>query len=151
VQDGVPTGGENPVADYMCAMMLAFGVAAALLRRATTGRGGEVDVSLLTAALLIQNNAMVRFESADGAFHEALRVRLAELRATGRPYAEQAALTPQIRTPGMANIYYRTYATRDSAIAVACGSPALRRAFIRAVGLTEEALDRPLADRERET
>jgi len=151
VQDGVPTGGENPVADYMCAMMLAFGVAAALLRRATTGRGGEVDVSLLTAALLIQNNAMVRFESADGALHEALRARLAELRATGRPYVEQAALTPQIRTPGMVNIYYRTYATRDSVIAVACGSPALRRAFIRAVGLTDEALDRPLADRERET
>ena len=26
VQDGVPTGGENPVVDYMCAMTLAFGI-----------------------------------------------------------------------------------------------------------------------------
>jgi len=27
----------------MCAMTLAFGIATALLRRATTGRGGEVE------------------------------------------------------------------------------------------------------------
>ena len=61
-----PTGGENPVVDYMCAMTLAFGIASALLRRANTGRGGEVDVSLLMAALTVQNNNMVRIESADG-------------------------------------------------------------------------------------
>ena len=150
VRDGVPTGGENPVVDYMCAMTLAFGIAAALLRRANTGRGGEVDVSLLMAALTVQNNNMVRIESADGAAHAAIRTRLGELRASGRPYAEQAALIPQIRTPGTVNVYYRTYATRDAALAVTCGSPALRRAFIRAVGLSDPALDRPIHDRESE-
>ena len=150
IQDGVPTGGENPVVDYMCAMTLAFGITSALLRRTATGRGGEVDVSLLMAALMVQNNNMVRIESADGAAHTAIRARLAEMRATGRPYAEQAALTPQIRPPGTVHVYYRTYATRDAAIAVACGSPALRRAFMRTVGLTDEALDRPIADREKE-
>jgi crotonobetainyl-CoA:carnitine CoA-transferase CaiB-like acyl-CoA transferase len=79
-----------------------------------------------------------------------VRARLAELRAAGRPYTEQAALTPQIRPPGTVNVYYRTYATRDAALAVACGSPALRRAFIRVVGLSDEALDRPIADRAKE-
>ncbi len=150
IQDGVPTGGENPAVDYMCAMLLSFGIASALLRRATTGRGGEVDVSLLMAALLLQNNSMVRIESADGPVHDGLRARLAELRAAGRPYTEQVTLTPQIRTPAMTNIYYRTYATRDTAIAVACGSLSLRRAFIKALGLTDPALDRPIADRESE-
>src|SRR5216117_852837 len=150
VSDGVPTGGENPVVDYMCAMTLAFGITSALLRRTATGRGGEVDVSLLMAALMVQNNNMVRIETADGAAHTAIRARLAEMRATGRPYVEQAALTPQIRPPGTVHVYYRTYATRDAAIAVACGSPALRRAFMRTVGLTDEALDRPIADREKE-
>ena len=150
IQDGVPTGGENPVVDYMCAMTLSFGIASALLRRTATGRGGEVDVSLLMAALMAQNNNMVRIESADGAAHATILARLAELRATGRPYAEQAALTPQIRPPGTVHIYYRTYATRDAALAVACGSPALRRAFMRTVGLADEALDRPIADREKE-
>jgi len=100
---------------------------------------------------MIQNNNMVRIESADGVAHAAIRARLEELRATGRPYAEQAALTPQIRPPGTVHVYYRTYATRDAAIAVACGSPALRRAFIRAVGLADPALDRPIGDHERET
>jgi crotonobetainyl-CoA:carnitine CoA-transferase CaiB-like acyl-CoA transferase len=150
IQDGVPTGGENPVVDYMCAMTLSFGIASALLRRTATGRGGEVDVSLLMAAMMAQNNNMVRIESADGAAHAAILARLAEMRATGRPYAEQAALTPQIRPPGTVHVYYRTYATRDAALAVACGSPALRRAFMRTVGLADEALDRPIADREKE-
>jgi crotonobetainyl-CoA:carnitine CoA-transferase CaiB-like acyl-CoA transferase len=150
IQDGVPTGGENPVVDYMCAMTLAFGIASALLRRTATGRGGEVDVSLLMAAMMAQNNSMVRIESADGAAHAAILARLAEMRATGRPYAEQAALTPQIRPPGTVHVYYRTYATRDAALAVACGSPALRRAFMRTVGLADEALERPITDREKE-
>jgi crotonobetainyl-CoA:carnitine CoA-transferase CaiB-like acyl-CoA transferase len=150
VNDGVPTGGENPVVDYMCAMTLAFGIASALLRRAKTGRGGEVEASLLMAALVVQNNNMVRIDSADHATHASVRARLAELRSAGRPYAEQAALTPQIRPPGTVNVYYRTYATRDAALAVACGSPALRRAFIKAVGLSDEALDRPITDRAKE-
>ena len=64
VTDGVPTGGENPVVDYMCAMTLAFGIASALLRRERTGRGGEVDASLLMSALVVQNNNMVRIDSA---------------------------------------------------------------------------------------
>jgi crotonobetainyl-CoA:carnitine CoA-transferase CaiB-like acyl-CoA transferase len=63
---------------------------------------------------------------------------------------EQAALTPQIRPPGTVNVYYRTYGTRDAALAIACGSPALRRAFIGAVGLSDDALDRPITDRARE-
>src|SRR5438445_564545 len=98
----------------------------------------------------LQNNNMVRIDSADATTHAALRSRLAELRAAGRPYAEQAALTPQIRPPATVNVYYRTYATRDAALAIACGSPALRRAFIRAVGLTDDALDLPIADRAKE-
>jgi crotonobetainyl-CoA:carnitine CoA-transferase CaiB-like acyl-CoA transferase len=140
VQDGVPVGGEVPVADYMCAMMLAFGVAAALLRRTRTGRGGEVEVSLLMAALVVQNNAMVRVEAADGPVHQAARARLAELRAAGRPLTEQVALTPPVRTPGMNNVYYRTYATRDAAIAVACASPGLQRTFMAALGLADDVL-----------
>lgn len=148
VQDGVPQAADPPVADYMCAMTLAFGVAAALLRRARTGQGGEVDASLLMAALVLQNNSMIRVESVDGPVHADVRKRLAGLRAAGRPFPEQAALVPQIRTPGMTNIYYRTYATKDAAVALACVSPGLQRALMRAVGLTDEAHDRPMVDRE---
>jgi crotonobetainyl-CoA:carnitine CoA-transferase CaiB-like acyl-CoA transferase len=137
-----------PVADYMCAMMLALGVAAALLRRTRTGRGGEVEVSLLMAALVVQNNAMVRVEAADGPVHQAVRARLTELRGAGQSFAEQVALTPQVRTPAMVNVYYRTYATRDAAIAVACVSPGLQRAFMTVLGLVDDV--RPETGREEQ-
>jgi len=146
LRDGRPAAGDPPVADYMCAMMLSFGIASALLRRANTGRGGEVDVALLMAALLLQNNAMLRV-AADRPEHVALLERLGRMRAEGAPYAEQSQLAPEVRPVAMGNVYYRTYATRDAAIAVACASPALQRAMMRAVGLSDPAHERPVADR----
>src|SRR5206468_1568105 len=77
VEDGVPATGEAPVADYVCALSLAFGIASALLRRA--------------------------------------------------------------RTPGMVNVYYRTYATKDDVVGVACVSPGLQRAFMEVLGLVDDA------------
>jgi CoA:oxalate CoA-transferase len=148
IQNGLPMAGDPPVTDYMCAMSLAFGVAAALVRRARTGRGGQVDVSLLMAALVLQNNSMVRVEAVDGPVHARLRERLSEARAAGRPFTEQAALMPQIRTPAMTEIYYRTYTTRDAAIALACVSPGLQRAFMKVVGLADEAHQQAIGDRE---
>lgn len=147
-ENGVPTGGEAPVADYMCAMMLSFGIASALLRRERTGRGGEVDVALLMAALVVQNNAMVRVAAVDGAAHAGLRERLAALRAQGRPLREQVAEVPKVRTPAMTEVYYRTYATKDGAMAIACVSPGVQRTLMRALGLRDEALEPRVTDRD---
>jgi CoA:oxalate CoA-transferase len=149
-RDGIPVPADPPLADYMCAMMLAFGIASALFRRALTGRGGEVDVSLLMAALVVQNNAMVRVHAVDGEAHAASLERLTRLRQGGAPFAEQLAVTPQFRTPAMTSVYYRTYATRDAAIAVACVSPGLQRTLMRVVGVTDEAHEKPPADRAAE-
>jgi CoA:oxalate CoA-transferase len=139
VNDGVPAAGEAPVADYQCAMTLAFGVASALLRRERTGRGGEIDVALFMAALTLQNNSLVRVAAVDGPVHAEALARLAEMRAAGRPFPEQEQAMPTVRTPGMTNIYYRTYSTRDAAVAVACVSPGLQRTFIATLGLTDDA------------
>ena len=151
IANGVPAVGDPPLADYMCAMILAFGVASALFRRATTGRGGEVDVALLMAALTLQNNAMIRFEAGDGPSHREILQALAGLRGQGAPHAEQAALMPQIRVPGMINVYYRTFATKDSAMAVACVSRGLQKTLMRAVGLVDDALEKPIPDRDEQT
>jgi formyl-CoA transferase len=146
MKDDLPTTGESPFADYMAAVLLAFGVAAALHQRAATGRGSRVDVSLLMAALVLQNNLMVRVDSADGAAHAGFLEWLAAARRDGVPYAEQAERMPRSRPAAMVFVYYRTYATRDAALAVACGSPGLRRRFIEAVGLEDPALDGDIAD-----
>lgn len=146
MKDDLPTTGESPFADYMAAVLLAFGVASALVQRAQTGRGSRVDVSLLMAALVLQNNLMVRVDSADGPSHAGFLEWLAAARRDGVPYAEQAERMPRSRPTAMVFVYYRTYATRDSAVAVACGSPGLRRRFIDAIGLADPALDGAIAE-----
>jgi formyl-CoA transferase len=149
LRDGLPVAPEPPLADYMTAMTLAFGVAAALLRRERTGRGGEIEVSLLRSALTLQNNAMVRVEAADGAVHAQAREALARLRRDAVPWLEQIALLPQVRTLAMTGLYYRTYATRDGVLAVAAVSRALQRGFMQVVGLRDASHDEPIREPER--
>ena len=148
VKDGLPTAGDSPIADYMAASLLAFGVASALHQRARTGRGSRVDVSLLMAALALQNNVLIRVDAADAAPHEAFRGWLDDARRGGVPFAEQVERMPRSRPAGMTAVYYRTYATKDSALAIACGSPGLRRRFIAAVGLEDAALGATVPDPE---
>jgi CoA:oxalate CoA-transferase len=144
--NGLPTTGESPIADYMAAALLAFGVASALYRRERTGRGGRVDTSLLQSALSLQNNLMVRVENVDGPRHADFREWLGAARRGGVPFAEQAKRMPRNRPVAMAAVYYRTYATKDAALAVACGSPSLRRKFIAALGHQDPALTGGVTD-----
>jgi crotonobetainyl-CoA:carnitine CoA-transferase CaiB-like acyl-CoA transferase len=139
VKDGVPTPGESPIADYVCALSLAFGIAAALLRRTQTGRGGQVEAALLMAALLAQNNSMIRVASEDIARNEQVLAQLANLRAAGASYEAQAEVVPYTRTPGMVAIYYRTYRTKDATVGIACVGPGIQRTLMRAVGLEDAA------------
>jgi CoA:oxalate CoA-transferase len=146
MKDGLPATGESPIADYMAAALLAFGVSSALYRRERTGRGGRVDTSLLMAALALQNNLMVRVEGLDGPRHADFSAWLAQARATGVPFAEQVERMPRNRVVASTAIYVRTYATKDAALAIACGSPSLRRRFIKAVGHDDPALDGRVGD-----
>jgi len=139
-KDGLPTSGESPIADYMAAALLAFGVTSALYRRERTGRGGRVDTSLLLAALALQNNLMVRVDRFDRAPHAAFRDWLEQARGGGVPFPEQVERMPRNRVVASLSVYIRTYATKDAALAVACGSPSLRRKFIAAVGHEDPAL-----------
>ena len=136
--DGRPLSGDPVSADYMAAMSLAFGIASALYRRTTTGQGGEVHASLMQAAMTLNNNQMLRVESADGPIHDESRQELAEMRSRGAPYAEQRMAQPSARARIMADIYFRTYTTSDGWLAVACGSTRLRAAFSLAIGLEDE-------------
>ena len=105
-----------------------------------------MDTSLLMAALALQNNLMVRVEDVDGPRHAEFGDWLAQARRDAVPFAEQVERMPRNRPVAMAAIYYRTYATKDAALAVACGSPSLRRRFIEAIGLEDPALTGKVAD-----
>ncbi len=136
--DGRPLSGDPVSADYMAAMSLAFGIASALFRRANTGHGAEVHASLMQAAMTLNNNQMLRVESADGPIHNESRQELADMRSRGAPYSEQRMAQPSARARIMADIYFRTYTTSDGWLAVACGSTRLRAAFSLAIGLEDE-------------
>ena len=139
--DDRPAPGDPVSADYMCAMTLAFGVSAALLRRERTGKGGSVDTSLMQAAMTLNNNQLVRSEQQDAVKHQAVLDRLERQRASGAPYAEQLEGMPSIRALPMVKVYFRTYETADAVIAIACGSHSLRVKFIDAIGLADPGLD----------
>jgi crotonobetainyl-CoA:carnitine CoA-transferase CaiB-like acyl-CoA transferase len=136
-EDGRPLSGDPVSADYMAAMSLAFGIASALYRRTITGQGGEVHASLMQAAMTLNNNQMLRVESADGPAHDQSRESLSEMRDRGASYDEQRSAQPSARARTMADIYFRTYTTADGWMAIACGSRKLRAAFIDAIGLDD--------------
>ena len=146
LNEGRPTTGDPVVADYMCAMSLAFGISAALLRRERTGVGGSVDVSLMQAAMTLANNQLVRSEAEDGPRHERILSELAGLRRDGAGYAEQAARMTSARTAPMLKIYLRTYDTADAPIAIACGSHSLRRKFLDVLDIEDSLLDKPVSE-----
>ena len=137
VAAGLPTAGDTPIADFMCAVLLAFGVSSALFRREQTGRGGEVEASLLGASLVLQNTLFTRIAATDEAPDTELTTWLAQARDEGIPFAAQMEKSASIRPSYMSSVYYRTYQTRDSAIAVACASPALQRKFMEATGMID--------------
>ncbi|MGE3074082.1 MAG: CaiB/BaiF CoA transferase family protein [Dehalococcoidia bacterium] len=136
-EEGRPMAGDPVSADYMCAMTLAFGISAALFRREQTGEGGEVNTSLLQAALTINNSQMLRVDSIESEKHTRDLRELNEKRAAGASYDELRGANPAGRANSMFSVYFRTYHTRDGWLAVACGSPSLRKRFAECVGLDD--------------
>ncbi len=141
--DGLPAGGDPSIVDYHAAMQLAFGVSSALLLRERTGRGSEVSASLLGSAMALQNTAMVRVEELDAEVHEGRFEKLAEVRARGGSFAEQAGLMPGNRVPWVSAVYFRTFMSKDAPVAIACASLRLQQALLRATGLVDERLGKP--------
>jgi crotonobetainyl-CoA:carnitine CoA-transferase CaiB-like acyl-CoA transferase len=101
---------------------------------------------LLLASLALQNNLMVRVDALDAPRHAAFAQWLAQARAGGVPFAEQVERMPRNRVVASQAVYIRTYATKDAALAVACGSPSLRRKFIAAIDHDDPALNGAVPD-----
>ena len=149
MRGGRPIAEGSPISDFMCAALLAYGVASALYRRTRTGRGGRVDTSLLMSALILQNNLMIRVDDGDAANHANYLQWLAEARAGGVPYVEQAAHAPSSRPARLVSLYYRTFTTKDSALAIACPSAGLRRRLLSVLGFEDPSLDPNLPEEQR--
>jgi CoA:oxalate CoA-transferase len=146
--DGRPAACDTNSVDAMGAMTLAFGVSTALLRRERTGKGGVIETSLLQAAISLASTStstqLTRLDDCDAVEHAKLLDQLATKRAEGASYPEQlASIQPAELSllSKMVKVYYTTFATQDSFIAVACGSPSLRKKYGDALGFVDEGLD----------
>ncbi|MFN0094569.1 MAG: CaiB/BaiF CoA transferase family protein [Dehalococcoidia bacterium] len=148
--EGLPAAGDSPISDYMCAALLAFGIAGALYRRERTGEGGEVDITLLGAAMALQNTLFTRVHSHDLATDDATRAWLKQARGEGAPFTDQMAHNSGVRPSYLTGVYYRTYETKDSAVAIACASPGLQKKLQDATGVTDamwgKTAGRPIAE-----
>jgi crotonobetainyl-CoA:carnitine CoA-transferase CaiB-like acyl-CoA transferase len=133
--DEVPIrAGGVAVADLSAGMLAAVAALAGLVRARATGRGGELEVSLLGAGLAVQIQRFVSIETNDGAGSPERAG--ADVAALDR-VARQAALGLRI------NPYYRAYATADGFLTIACLNMAQRQGLLEAFGLEDRAAANP--------
>ena len=141
LQGGVPQVITPAVADFSTGIAIAWAVSAALYNRERTGRGQRVDTSLLGTALGLQANRFLWIEATDTEARQSLLEGLTELRSQGKSYQEMHEHHRAHTFTQMLNIYYRTYQTRDSVIAVGCLSDPLRKKLLSVLGLHDIRFD----------
>lgn len=134
---------SNSTVDSMAGMTLAFGISAALLRRERTGTGGVVTTSLLQAAMNMSSYRLCRAVDRDAQEHARLLDQLTACRSEGASYEAQLESVHAVEhklQKQLSNIYYTTYATQSSFIALACGSTPLRAKLCEAIGVADDTL-----------
>ena len=131
----------DPYVDYTAALLMAWGIATALYNRERTGVGQKLDVSLLQAALVIQNNSIHHVDAVDGwraGFVEHLKTAFAEGRTMAEVLRERETLKPSISPP-----YYGFFETRDGHIVIAAGGRGLQVRVAKLLGIEDPALSDP--------
>lgn len=126
----------QPIVDYTAGLLLAWGVSTALYTRERTGRGQRLDVALLQAALVLQNNGVNHIDVIDGwrlEFVDYLKTAFAEGQTWGDVLARHAALQPH----SAHRAYYGFLPTQDGMIAIAALPRALRLTMMEVVGFDD--------------
>ncbi len=122
--DGVPLPLTPAIGDYATGLVIALATCAALVARERTGLGQKVDTTLLGTSLALQISAFMRI-------------------ARSAPSAEASASSTSADARAL-NAYYRVYPTKDSMIAVACLTPALRRKMADAISVRDVRHERSI-------
>jgi crotonobetainyl-CoA:carnitine CoA-transferase CaiB-like acyl-CoA transferase len=133
--EGQPRQIVPAYADHLTAALIAWAVTGALLARERTGEGQKVETSLLASALLGQIGRLRYFDAVDRDNISQFLEKLRAMRRENRPWKEQLALRSERLIP--ANIYYRSYATADSYMVVACLNNPTRVKFLDILGIED--------------
>jgi crotonobetainyl-CoA:carnitine CoA-transferase CaiB-like acyl-CoA transferase len=139
VGDEVPVrAGGIAMTDFSAGMLATVAALAGVLRARATGRGGEIELSLLGAGLALQAQ---QFVSVDSEHHARPDGSPAPARAATR--AELYAVANEAATRLRQNPYYRAYRTADGFITVACLNLAQRTSLLTEFGLQDQAAANP--------
>ncbi len=131
-----PSSLADPIVDYMAGMLLAWGVSTALYTRERTGLGQRLDVALLQAALLLQNNHINHVDVIDGwrkEFVDYLKTAFADGASWGDVLERREELQPH----AVVRVYYGYLRTGDGTIAVAAMPRPLRLKMMEVVGFDD--------------
>ena len=148
VLNGVPQViSATAVGDFATGIMMAYGITAALLARGKTGKGQKVEAALLATALAVQTSSFTSIDAVDAAWLPGFLEDLHAARERGASFEEIAELrTGAMPVQAVGNIYYRTYKTHDSYLAVGCLSLGLRRKMAAALQIDDPRVHNPALD-----
>ena len=127
----------SPLVDTAAGICLAWCVCGALYSRERTGRGQMIETTLLGTALMLLGSRMVQVESLDRENRNDTLEALSGMREAGVPFQEMLEIHQEQHPPTSGTMYYRTYQTKNGAIAVGCLSDPLRRRLLEALNLRD--------------
>ncbi|MCZ2108561.1 MAG: CoA transferase [Dehalococcoidia bacterium] len=139
---GGPMPLAEPVVDYTAGLLLAWGISTALYHRERTGEGQKLDVSLLHAALVLENNNVNHVDVIDGwrpEFVDYLKTAFSE----GKTWEEILRHRDSLQPFALARAYYGFYRTADGVIAIAALGRPLQRRVIEILGIEDRWVSEP--------
>ena len=134
---------EAPIVDYMAAMLLSWGVASALFHRERTGKGQKIDVSLLQASLVLQNNGMNHIDILDNDWRERYVAEARAALAAGASWDDVLDLRTSLAPHAQNKAYYGFFRTADGGIAIAAPGNANRRKLLTMLGVEDRWVTEP--------
>ena len=137
-----PLPPAEPIIDYTAGLLLAWGVSTALYHRERSGRGQRLDVALLQAALVLQNNNINHIDAIDG-WREEFVAYLKTAFADGRTWGEVVARRQQLQPTAPQRAYYGYLRTADGVMAVAAVARPLRLRMMELVGFEDRWTSEP--------
>jgi formyl-CoA transferase len=126
----------EPIIDYTAGLLLAWGVSTALYTRERSGKGQRLDVALLQAALVLQNNHINHVDVIDD-WREEFVEYLKHAFADGQSWSDVLAKRDELQPHAPARVYYGFLRTRDGMISVAAMARPLRLKMMEVLGFDD--------------
>jgi formyl-CoA transferase len=131
-----PEQNDGPMIDQTAAILMAWGVSTALYHRERAGVGQRLDVALMHAAMLMENNALTHVDLTDGWRHEFVEY-LKTAFSEGETWADILRRRQEMQPHRVMRAYYGFFETADGSVAVACNARNLRRRMAALLGISD--------------